>query len=123
MGEYIIQKDGAFNVFSTIMDAPLIDRGVSREQLEAWIKEEYGRRGLAELPERIARAEAHGCSALMPTMTLEDCIDYWVSTYKGKAADFVPRFLTIQATPRAEATRQKKVRFSKNQPEFGKGPG
>jgi DNA polymerase II large subunit len=65
MGQGIIKlSDGGrdfYLVWSTSWDAP-VGYGMSLEELQARVREEEGRRGLRELPERLVRVEATGTS-------------------------------------------------------------
>lgn len=75
MPQYIIHKDGVFNVFSTVVDAPLIERGLSHDELQDWYRQMNGEAAMAELPERVARAVSTGTSALTGT-TLQELIAF-----------------------------------------------
>lgn len=73
MPQYIIHKDGVFNVFSSVVDAPLIERGLTLEELQEWFRFMQGSAAMVELPERVERALATGTSALSGT-TLQELI-------------------------------------------------
>lgn len=62
MGEFIVKLREHYLVWSTIIDAPITNGG-TLEELKAWIREEYGTRGMEQLPERLARVEAKGTSS------------------------------------------------------------
>jgi len=94
MPSYIIHRDGAFNLFTTITDGPVFDRGVTREELETWYRNEYGQQGMRELPARIARALETSCSSLLGD-TLQLLIATWARVHHKKADDFIPTFLTL----------------------------
>jgi hypothetical protein len=49
--------------WSSIVDAP-ITRGMSVDELRAYVKEQYGNEGLRELPARLRRCEIDGTSSL-----------------------------------------------------------
>lgn len=51
--------------WSTVVDAP-VTYGMTLEELEAYIKDEYGRTGLKELPARMDRVEKYGTSYYPP---------------------------------------------------------
>lgn len=69
MAHTIIHHNGAFNVYSSIVDAPIFEHALTREQLTEWYKDEYGNSGLSSLPDRIARAESKGSSSrLSPSL-------------------------------------------------------
>ncbi len=61
MGRGIVKIKDRYFEWSTIVDAP-VTCGLTLPELQAYVKEEYGRRGLEDLPERVARADATGSS-------------------------------------------------------------
>jgi hypothetical protein len=73
MPQYIIHKDGAYNIFATVVDAPYFDSALTLEELKEYTKEEYGKEGLRQLDDRLERAHSKGCSAFND-IDLEDCI-------------------------------------------------
>lgn len=99
MPTYIIHKDGAFNMFSTVDNNPIFEPACTLEELREWYREEFGRKGLEdELPSRLERAIATGCSAMPGLEDLDYCIKYNHSGKNGKPlprAEFIRRFLTI----------------------------
>lgn len=62
MGRFIVKIKDRYFEWSTIVDAP-ITKGMSKRQLEEYIKAEYGRQGLEKLAERLNRVESTGTSA------------------------------------------------------------
>lgn len=62
MAHSIIKVEGKYLIWSTVVDAP-ITYGMTREQLEKYWRDEYGRRGMEDLAERIGRADEKGTSA------------------------------------------------------------
>jgi hypothetical protein len=67
MGTFIVKLPHAtrpYIEYSTIVDAPAT-RGLTRDELVAHYREEYGERGVAALDARIARADEYGTSSLM----------------------------------------------------------
>lgn len=64
MSQYIIHKDGVYNIYSTVIDAPFYKGGLSLEQLECVIKQYDGISGLDALPKRLERAHSYGTSAI-----------------------------------------------------------
>jgi hypothetical protein len=48
--------------WSTIVDAP-VTYGMTREDFETYYRDEYGRSGAKDMPERMARVDAKGTSA------------------------------------------------------------
>jgi hypothetical protein len=96
MPQYIIHKDGAYNIFTTIADGACYDGALTLEQLREVIKDEYGEQGMRDLPARLERAHESGCSGR--GWTLDDCID---SNRQGPNEkrmpkdEFVRRYLTL----------------------------
>ena len=96
MPAYIIHKDGAFNVFSSVVDACYFEPALTRVELEKWYRDEYGKSGMLGLPERIKRATDTGTSAMGGT--IDGHIDSnRCGPREGKItkAEFIRRFLTI----------------------------
>ena len=73
MPHYIIHKDGAYNVFSTIVDAPLFASALTEQQLREWHRQQFGEVGETYIEARLARARETGCSG--NGWTLKECID------------------------------------------------
>jgi hypothetical protein len=69
----ILYKNGVYNEYSTVADAPMWACGLTLEQLQESIRAELGAAGLQELPRRLKRAHKTGCSSAIG-LTLEDCI-------------------------------------------------
>ena len=71
MGTFIIKLNGEEGDFylewSTIVDAP-ITYGMSLEEFKEFYKEEYGNKGINELPARLERVKRTGCSAFNTTL-------------------------------------------------------
>lgn len=63
MGQFIVKLREHYLVWSTIVDAP-ITNGMNEKQLTRWMRSRYGSEGIKELPERLARVEAKGTSAM-----------------------------------------------------------
>lgn len=99
MGQFIIHRQGAYNIFSTVSDRCLLPRAVTLQGLEAYTKEHYGSAGMQDLLLRLARAHETGCSA--HDCTLDEVIE-------GNRAGpqecelprllFISRFLTLPGT-------------------------
>lgn len=53
--------------WSEIVDAP-VTKGMSLEKFREYYNAEYGRKGMEQLPERLARVEEKGCSHLFETL-------------------------------------------------------
>lgn len=97
MPQYIIHKDGAFNVFSTVVDAPLLDQALAKDELAAWFRDMHGESVMNELSIRIDRAVAAGTSALTG-ITLEELISFNRAGQNEKMmqpAEFIDQFLTL----------------------------
>lgn len=71
MARYIIQCNCVYNLWSTVVDAPLLKPGLTKDQL---IEELERRNETHDLDARLARAEATGCSAINPRMTLAEVV-------------------------------------------------
>jgi hypothetical protein len=97
MAQFIIHKDGAYNIFGTIADAPYFENALTLDQLEQYTLNMFGEDGLRALPERLERAHLTGCSN-RAGWTLEECIS-------GNRAgphestmptnEFIQRYLTL----------------------------
>ena len=93
----ICHNGGRYNIYSTVSDGFYWESSISREQLEAYTKEEHGDRGLRELPARLERAHKKGHSSLVDNeeldsflccnrageneaqLTTQECIDKFLS--------------------------------------------
>lgn len=75
MGHLLIQKDDVWNIWSTVVDAPLYERGLTRAELAEEIRQEHGNAGVRELGPRIERALKTGCSHAAG-WTLMECIEF-----------------------------------------------
>ena len=64
MPTWIIKSRDRYFLWSTVVDAP-VSGPLTREELEAHVRDESGREGVERLPERLARADAKGSSDLM----------------------------------------------------------
>lgn len=96
MAKVILYKDGAYNLYTTIADGACYESALTLEQLKQIIKDAYGEAGLAELPARLERAHATGCSSA--GKTLRECIAVNRDGPDGMRLsynDFVARFLTF----------------------------
>ena len=92
MATLILHKDGAYNLYSTIVDDVLYEGALTAAALEAEIRNEYGAQGLRELPDRLVRAHKRGCSSQLG-QTLEQCI---AGNRENLSVDaFVARYLTL----------------------------
>lgn len=108
MPTYIIHKDGVYNFFSTVVDAPYFVHGLTLEQVTEYTREKYGSDGLAELPFRLERAHANGCSARYEE-TLEEAIRLnraGPNESRLSFEDFVAQYLTIPKEPALTTDRR-----------------
>lgn len=64
MGIFLVRLGAKIVRWSTVVDAPthIFD---DEDDVRAWIKEEYGNSGLAELPSRLERLRANGTSSFI----------------------------------------------------------
>ncbi|MFW6030480.1 MAG: hypothetical protein ACOCRO_09540 [Halanaerobiales bacterium] len=74
MGKCIIKIKDKYFEWSTISDAP-VTYGMNKDELQEYIKTEYGNKGLKELPERLKRVKEKGTSWL-ENINLEDTIKF-----------------------------------------------
>ncbi len=99
MPNFIIHKDGAYNLYTTIADGVCYESSLTLEQLREVIGDEDGAQAFAALPERLERAHRTGCSALSGE-TLEECISC-NRAGPGEATlsndEFIRRYLTLVA--------------------------
>ena len=72
MGRFIIKIKDRYFEWSTVVDAP-ITNGMRLGELHDYIKDEYGKRGLESLGERLQRVETSGTSCLVDD-TMEETI-------------------------------------------------
>lgn len=64
MARIICHHNGKYNIYSSIADGFLYERGLTKDELEQAIQEELGRRGLDDLPRRLERAHQTGHSSM-----------------------------------------------------------
>jgi len=101
MPQYIIHKDGAFNVFCTVVDACYFEPALTLAELQEWYREEFGKHGMEGLPARIERAISHGTSAF--TDDLDSHIRCGTRVSKVGRPEFIRRFLTLRPTDESPA--------------------
>ena len=99
MAQFIIHKDGVFNLYTTICDGAIYDGGLTEEQLYEHFRREYGESGVRALPPRLERAKEKGTSAMMYD-TLEELVSE--NSEKISAEEFIAKYLTIRAEERTE---------------------
>lgn len=63
MAQIILHHKGVYNLYCSISDGCIFDRGITREELESYIREQHGLSGVAQLESRLERAHQFGtCS-------------------------------------------------------------
>jgi len=72
MSRYIVKIEDKYFEWSTCVDAP-VTPAMDINELKEYIKDEYGRSGLMELPERLERVNKQGTSSHLGE-TVEDVI-------------------------------------------------
>ena len=110
MGHYILHKDGAYNIYSTIVDAPLHDNAMTLDELTEEIGCEHGQSGVRQLPDRLDRAHRNGTSAMNYT-NLADCVSLnraGENESELTLDEFVARFLTLPKEEMAEQEAMKR---------------
>lgn len=110
MPQYIIHKDGAYNLYSTIVDAPIFEHALTLQQLEEYVRFEQGQHGINALPARLERAHRTGSSCLFGSALEEEvsCNRAGPDESRLPFDEFVQRFLTLPdrittSTPEAAA--------------------
>lgn len=64
MSEVICFYKDKYNIYGTVSDGFFFDKGLTLSELVSYIKEEYGNRGLENLPRRLERAHTYGHSGI-----------------------------------------------------------
>lgn len=72
MPHYILHHDNLYFEWSTVVDAP-ISPAMTLAEFLAYYEQQYGVNQLANLPNRLKRANEFGCSAI-PPMTIQECV-------------------------------------------------
>lgn len=97
MARIILHRQGVYNVYCTIADAPIFDHGLELEDLEEWVREEYGARALHYLPDRLKRAHIFGTSsfdgATLAELIFDNRAGQKERTLQFEA--FVKKFMTL----------------------------
>lgn len=73
MAKLILHHNGAYQLYTTIADGPCYTSALTLDQLTDVIRQERGEDGLNELPQRLERAHATGCSSRIFT-SIQSCI-------------------------------------------------
>lgn len=97
MSNYILHKDGAYQLYSTVSDGPVFEQAITQEQLRAYLRAQWGQVAIDELPERLERAHVKGTSSHIDD-SLADCI--WCNRagpYETEMSldDFIAQYLTL----------------------------
>jgi hypothetical protein len=96
MAHYIIHLDGAYNIWSTVVDSPLFESALTLEQLSYVTKRDHGEHGLRALRDRLDRAHATGCSSYIED--LDDVISVNRAGPKESRlskSEFIAKYLTL----------------------------
>lgn len=73
MAYTFINKGNAWNIYCSIVDAPLFDRAITLDKLTDWVREEQGQLGIDALPSRLDRSRKKVTSSMV-IGSLEDDI-------------------------------------------------
>lgn len=95
MSTTIIGKDGVYNFFSSISDAPLFESGLTKKHVEEYIREEFGNQGIKNLTKRLERVAKKGTSSYVEE-SLEDDISIFLSNNNLSLGAFINKYLTIK---------------------------
>jgi len=105
LAHIILHNNGAYNIFSSILDAPIYEEALTLDELKEEIKREHGDRGMRDLPDRLKRAHKYGNSGLMGDNTLEEaiCINRAGENETQMMVDeFIEKYMTLK--PSAKTT-------------------
>ena len=97
MGHIVIHHNGVFNTWSTVVDAPIIERGLSLDDYRTWCEECYGPRCNGDFDRRTQKAIAQGTSSIL-NHTLEELIEGNRSGPGERTLtkdEFISKYLTI----------------------------
>ncbi len=95
MGQFIVKLGGKYLLWSTVVDAP-VTRGGSVEELREYVQEWEGKRGLAELEQRLERVEQKGTSSYMHA-SAEEVV--WLNRAgKGETCMTIPQLVEHYVT-------------------------
>lgn len=99
MAHFIIHHNGAYNIYSTIVDAPILSSAVDLDTLTKLMLQFYGEEGVRELQNRLLRTHEKGTSSLIDS-SLEECISRnraGENEAELDIAEFIAKYLTIGA--------------------------
>lgn len=65
MPQILIHKDGAWNIFSTVVDAPVFEHAITYDDLKYYWYTQYGATSIMNFIESSERAKEHGTSSPM----------------------------------------------------------
>ena len=97
MGHIVIHHEGVFNVWSTVVDAPILEHGVTRAQLFEWSEDFYTPRCNHDFDWRADKAVQQGTSSLLG----ENLDELIVGNRAGpnekslSKAEFIKQYLTL----------------------------
>lgn len=92
MSRIIIHHGKKYNIFSTVVDAPMFCEGATLSELKAWYQAEYGTDGLADLETRLVRVHAKGTSSVRH-QSLESEISVFLEREHLTLEQFIEKYL------------------------------
>lgn len=105
MAHIIIHYNGAYNLYSTVVDAPIYESALTEAQLRAHVKEQDGQSGLKTLEARISRSQNYGTSSFVDS-SLHSVVDRnkaGPSEVKMTFDAFIAKYLTLPKKATIEA--------------------
>lgn len=94
MGNIILHKDGAWNVYTTVSDGAIFTTGVREQDVRDYYRETFGERGLWGLDREMDTARTKGSNSRMGE-TVADCARRNTQGVKGAA--WIAQYLTLPA--------------------------
>ena len=97
MGRLILHNNGAYQIYTTVADGPCYETALTLDELHAVLRYEGGQSAIDELPQRLERAHATGCSSALGMTLLESiaCNRAGPKEAKVEPEDFIRRWLTL----------------------------
>lgn len=92
MPHIVIHKNGKYNVYSTIIDEPCFERGITLEALIDAYRHAYGKGGLMALEECLDRVHKTGTSSRLHE-NLEGTVLMCLHKHKMTIEDFIKKYL------------------------------
>lgn len=102
MGQVILHKDGAYNLYSTVADGPCFEEALTLDELKEEIKEEQGNLGLRNFERRLEQAHKTGTSSMVGH-DLKSMISGNTVGPGGKPMpydEFIEKYLTLRTPPK-----------------------